>query len=338
MADQQDQQQPNIPPQQVALAQQQVGQPQQQNPMAGNASDMMQQSQASMNNPMAQAVPHIESLMQHPLVQGFLKVLSAGAQAYGWSAMQPEERLQRQQMEQQKAEALAKQAAQQQQLGYEGQRVGLEGQRVGIEQQRATQEGAYQTGMLSGAEKSRAIEQQRAGYEGQRVGIDQQRADQEHQVALQRLDNEAKTLEESIRAHKAEEKIGGARLSIEQKANDIASRRLDIEAKHYEDTLSLQGKQFDRQLAEDERKTLHASLDGYYKEHPWMATLTGTGAQTLQRMHKNIDDYIDQKIGVGGQGSPLGAKDNPNVTVSGAPGVTHNYVPGQGIVPVGGQK
>lgn len=331
MADQ-DQQQPSIPPQQVNLQQQQP------NPAIGQ---MMQQSQASMNNPMAQAVPQgnpLAGMAQHPLIQGLLRALSTAAQSYGWTAMQPGERLERTQMEQQKAEALAKQAAQQQQLGYEGQRVGYEGQDVQTRKAAQIAQQRYQEGELGVRQGELGVRQGELGVSQQRATTDQQRADQEHQVALQRLDNEAKTLEENIRAHKAEEKIGGGRLSIEQKANDIASRRLDIEAKHYEDTLSLQGKQFDRQLAEDERKTLHASLDGYYKEHPWMATLTGTGAQTLQQMHKNIDDYIDQKIGVGGQGSPLGSKDNPNVTVSGAPGVTHNYVPGQGIVPVGGQK
>jgi len=71
-----------------------------------------------------------------------------------------------------------------------------------------------------------------------------------------------------------------------------------MEKKHFEDTIAMQGKQYTRQLAEDERKTLHTTLDAYYKEHSWLANITGTGASSIQQKHKDIDDYIDKKIGV----------------------------------------
>src|ERR1700687_3847980 len=79
-------------------------------PAAGPAQDTMNMAMSAMNNPLAQAVPQSPGIIdptQHPVVAALIKLLSGAAQAYGWTGQPPEQRLQRQQMEQQKAEAMA---------------------------------------------------------------------------------------------------------------------------------------------------------------------------------------------------------------------------------------
>src|SRR5271163_1119221 len=86
---------------------------------------LMQQAQQSLSNPMAQSVPQgggLAGLANHPVVQAIIKAISSGAGAYGWTSTPPEQRLQAQQLEQQKAETMARlaqtSAYQQGELGY----------------------------------------------------------------------------------------------------------------------------------------------------------------------------------------------------------------------------
>jgi hypothetical protein len=80
------------------------------NPMAGfDPAALMQQSQQTLQSPMAQTTPQGGGSIdptQHPVIAALIKALSGGMQSYGWSAMQPDERLQRQALEQKKAETL----------------------------------------------------------------------------------------------------------------------------------------------------------------------------------------------------------------------------------------
>jgi hypothetical protein len=258
--------------------------------MTTPANPLMTQAAGMFANPNAAAVPPapqgVIDPMQHPVIKAIIQALSQGAQNYSMTAMDPRERLQRQEMDAQKAEALAR-------LGISQQQLGLEGQRVGIEQQRATTE-------AKGVEQTGAYQRGELGIRGKEAAISQQRADQEHQDRIAEHELRSKQLEEDIRYHKAETQTAQGRLAVERQANALAGERIDMEKKHFEDQIALQGKQYTRQLAEDERKQLHSSLDAYYGAHPWIANLSLTGPGTIQQKHKDIDDYIDQKIGVSG--------------------------------------
>jgi hypothetical protein len=98
---------------------------------------MMGQAQGAMSNPMGQAVPQgggLIDVLKHPLVGAIVKALAQAAQSYGWTAMQPSERLERTQLNQQKAETLAR-------LGetgaYQGASLDIREQGIGVQKQRA---------------------------------------------------------------------------------------------------------------------------------------------------------------------------------------------------------
>jgi hypothetical protein len=120
-------QQQAVPPQQAAVpsgggggmppSAPPMGQPQQQSQqpqssMSPMIQGLMGQAQQGMSNPMGQPVPPqgqgLAGLAQHPIVQALLKGLAQAAQGYGWTAMQPQERLERTQMQQNKADTLAR--------------------------------------------------------------------------------------------------------------------------------------------------------------------------------------------------------------------------------------
>lgn len=101
-------------PQQAAPQQMPQAMPQQQ-PQAQGMNPIIQglmgQAQQTMQSPAGQAVPQPSGLidpMQHPLIGAIIKGIANAAQSFGWTAMQPQERLERTQLNQQKAESLAK--------------------------------------------------------------------------------------------------------------------------------------------------------------------------------------------------------------------------------------
>jgi len=273
------------------------------------------QAQQSFSNPAASPVPQanpIAAIANHPIVQAILKAVSSGAGAYGWTSMPPQQRLEAQQLEAQKAEAMAR-------LGQEQQRIGMEGQRVGFEGQRTAAQVGESGARQKQAEAETTAIPKRTAIEQQTANTAQQRADQEHQDRIAENEVRLKQLEEETRSHKETERIGQGRLSVEQRANELAADRIDMEKEHFEGQIAMQGKQYTRQLAEDERKQLHTSLDEYYKTHPWLANITGTGAGSIQQKHKDIDDYIDKKIGVmsgpAGQGGTTEFERKPDGTI-----------------------
>lgn len=301
-------QQPPMPQQMPSQGPSGGGQPMAQS-VGGDYQQMMQRAMSALQNPMGNTIPTMPQAQPqsaHPAIQALMQALGAGLQGFGYGSMNGNQQAQAQQLAAQKAEAMGRMAGQAGQLGLEQQRVGLEGQRVGEEQKRT----AIEAGRAA-TERETSLGQ--LGESQKRTVIEKQRADQEHEAKLKELDTQAKQLEESIRAHGAEEKLGHERISVERQANNLAQQRINMEADHYEQQMQLAGKQYTRQLAEDERKTLHTSLDSYWKEHPYLANLSGTGASSLQQQHKDIDDYIDRKVGMsqtptGGPGSDIKVK------------------------------
>jgi hypothetical protein len=279
-------------------------------PIAG----MMNAAQSSLSNPMASSVPSAGGTIDpsvHPVVAAIIKALAGGAGAYGWTSMPPQQRLEAQNLEAQKAEAMSRIGLQQQQLGLEGQRVGIEQGRLGeeqartkIEAKRQQQESSYQTGML--------------GEQQKRTGIEAARQKAEAEWQQSQAGVNAQRLDEEIRFHKQQGTLEQNRLGIEAKMAQTAAARLDMEEKHFDQQFQAQGLQFNRQVAEDQRKALHESLDKFYQEHG--RTGFFTGKDDILKQHQAIDEYINDKLskavpsGIPQQGGWNGWKPSQGVT------------------------
>lgn len=86
-------------------------QPPQQPQAQMGTSPLMAQAQTALSNPMGQAVPQgggIEGIANHPLIQKLLQGLSTIAQTAGFTGQSPQERLQRTELNQNKADTLAR--------------------------------------------------------------------------------------------------------------------------------------------------------------------------------------------------------------------------------------
>jgi parvulin-like peptidyl-prolyl isomerase len=110
-------------------------QPQQNGP--GITGQLMQAAMSAMNNPMGRPVPQPQGGIDpsiHPVIAKIIQALAGGADAYGSTAMMPQERMERMQMNQQKAETMARMA----QTGeYEAGRIGIGQTNAATNQQNA---------------------------------------------------------------------------------------------------------------------------------------------------------------------------------------------------------
>lgn len=287
--------------------------------MATPPNPMMAQAQQALQSPMTSAVPQtspIEQLANHPVIQALIKSLSAGAQGFGWSAMYPQERTQRTELEQQKAEAMGRLAGQQQQLALEGQRVGIEAGRAGEE---ARHNVAAETTAAAGQKATEKFQTGELAESHARTGIEQQRADQEYNQKKQELDLQGKQLEETTRFHQQSGSLERERNNIMAKDAQTAASRVQMEEDHFNKQTELQGLQLSRQVIQDQRKATHDVLDNYYKEHPTLGMLQGR--DSIMKMHQGIDAYYDDKLR---QGANVGSPNATNPDISGAMGTLNN--------------
>jgi hypothetical protein len=245
---------------------------------------------SSMNSPAAQTVPQPSGVIDsslHPALAKIISIIANAAQSYGWTSMPPQQRMQAQEMEQQKAEAMARLGQGQQQLGLEGQRVGIEQGRLGeeqartkIEAKRQQQESTFQTGQLAESSK--------------RTSVEQQRADAEHTYQTGMLANAGKQLEEQVRFHNQQGTLEQNRINLEKSSQDLMKQRMQIEEDHFNQQIRMQGLTFNKQVAEDERKQLHTSLDEWAKSNSWSTWLQGK--DYLMQQHQSVDNFIDDKL------------------------------------------
>lgn len=160
---------------------------------------LMGQAQQTMSNPMGQAVPQgggpLDAL-KHPIVAALIKGLAQAAQGFGWTAMQPNERVERTQLQQQKAESLA----------------------------RLAETGAYQGGMLGVRQQQADTSQQRADTYQQQAETQKQRADAYERATAAKIDYEKSSLD--IRKQLGEGKIQEAYAALSEKADDF-TRKLE---------------------------------------------------------------------------------------------------------------
>lgn len=256
----------------------------------------------SMQNPNAQAVPPAMGSIDagtHPVIASILKALAGGMQSFGSSGMGPQERVQRQQMEQEKAQAMAQLSQGQQGLGIKQQEAdtATKGQQataayqtgeLGLGQQRATTESeaqkataAHQTGTLAETTRKNTAD------------IAHQQAEDEYNQS--QLKQRADQLNETVRNNKANNTIEQNRTGIEAQMAQIAASRVSMEEKHFEQTATQQGQALDRNIAEDERKSLLKTVDDFYAGHTIERAWKGMGQDSMMKQKDIINDHIDQK-------------------------------------------
>lgn len=299
---------------------------------------LMQQAQQSMNNPMGQAVPQdggMGALMNHPVIQKILQGLGQIASSYGWTGQTPQERLERTQMDQQKAETMA----------------------------RLAQTGAYQQGEIENRQNLATIAQQNAdtrqkgeaSQEEQRktmADIAQQKADLLSEAndwkkdlaqgkvaqAKQRIDNQASQFEQTFQ-------LRAKQVGIEQAKLELAAQGMEIK----KGFLDLAGSALSQKGTQDGLQTLQQLTNIEY-EHPILSQILGVD---------DIKSRVNQAQGAGIPGTTPGAapavggptsvvpappaqnklqaKQNQKSTPKTNPGVTHVWTP-NGIQPVGGPQ
>lgn len=292
----------------------------------------MQQAMGMMTNPNAQAVPQAQPGVidptQHPVIGAIIKMLSQGMQNYSQTAMDPRERMQRQEMDAQKAEALGR-------MGIQQQQVGIEQQRANTEQQGVEQTGKYQTGELGESRKRTAIA-------GRQADTEKQRADQSYEAEKARLKIEAdKATAEygagglrsrEVGATESTARSTASRAATDAKMATIADAREKLEADYKQREAQRAGLSTDRATLEDERKARIAAVQEIYGKSPWYETRS-TSLGKVQGKVKEINDDIDARIAQAEKVAGTGAgAAQPN-----ASGVTHVWN-GTGIQPVGPQK
>ena len=275
--------------------------------MTTQPNPLIQQAATMFQNPNAAAVPPaspgVIDPTQHPVIKAIIQALSTAAQGYSQTAMDPRERMQRQEMDAQKAEALARLGLSQQQLGLEGQRVGLEGERVGIERGRAEQEKTFQTGQLAES--------------GKRTGIEQQRADQEKEAKDRELTMQEDKFKQEygigglrsreVATQESAAKTAQGRLAAEVQMNKIIKDRDDAEAAYRQGSLRAQGLQTDRTALEDERKARYKVVDDTLDKHFWFYDSKEDLLAAKNAKHAEIDKDINTRLAQAEKGAGTGA-------------------------------
>jgi len=283
----------------------------QQQPQQPDYSGMLRQAMQSLSGSPFQGTPQQGGSIDSSSVLGkIIGALAQGAGAYGWAGMTGQEREQRTAMEQQKAEAMARIAGQQQQLGLEQQRVGIEQQRAGTEAsaQRATEK--YQTGELAESAKRTGIAQQQAD-------IEKQRADQEHEAKTRELDIRDKQFNaeygigglrsREVATRESEAATASRRAAAEEERNKIDQERDEAEANFHMASLKAQGLQTDRAAIEDKRKEAHAGIDKDLEKHFWFYDSKETLADTRAKRYAAVDEQFDAQLAQAEKAAGTGA-------------------------------
>lgn len=300
--------------------------------MGGTPNPMMQQAMGMMSNPNAQAVPQAQPGIidpaKHHIIAAIINALASGASGFSQTSMDPRERMQRQEMDAQKAEAMAR-------LGGEQQRIGIEQQRANTEQQGVTQTGEYQRGELGESSKRTAIL-------GREADTGKQRADQSYEVEKKRLQIEADKASAEYGAGGLRSREVGAtesratseasRAATDAKMATIADARERLEAQYKQAEAQRAGLSTDRATLEDERKARIAAVQEIYGKSPWYETRSSSLGK-VQAKVQEINDDINARIAQAEKAAGTGA----GAAQPSASGVTHVWN-GTGIQPVNPQK
>lgn len=302
-------------------------------------SGLMQQSQAAMANPMGQAVPQAGGLidaLKHPLVAGLIKALGQAAQSYGWTAMMPQEREERTQLQQQKAETLARLA---ETGAYQEGMLGLRGRQVDVNQQKADTAAAGEASLAD----YRKFEQQNAQ---DKLELAKDANDWKQAMAAGRLDKAQQLIDQKASQFEQKFQLAQKQFGLEETKTALQGEGMGIK----QGMLDL-AKTALAQRGTEQGAQMLSKIQQFKIEHPIMSQFMdmsdldqlvgGAGATGLPGVTQVAPSPQPTPTGVPTPASPpqgkAAAKRNQQAAPSSNSGVTHVYVPGQGIQPVGGQ-
>lgn len=304
----------------------------------GATGPLMQMAQQSLQNPAASAVPQPQGGIDagvHPVVAGLIKLLANAAQSYGWTSMPPQQRLEAQNLESQKAETMARLA----QTG-EYQAGELENRR-NLATTAARREQDYATDVQNKAdarETANQIKQQMADLAGERSNWQKDMAQGRLDQAKTRISNQAQQFEKTFKLRAQQVGIEQAKLELAEQGIGIKQGFLDL------------AKTALNQKGTAEGVNTITKLQGLAFEHPILSQVFGLD---------DVTSIVGESRGSGMPGvSPGGArpttgavaplpsaplpnnkvnaKRNQKTPPAATGGVTHVWTP-NGIQPVGQQ-
>lgn len=301
---------------------------------------LMGQAQQALNNPVGQPAPNLSGgagpLIAHPMVQKIIQALASASQAYGWTGSSPQERLERTQLQGQKAETLARLAQtgqyQQGELAYR-QRI------ADVGQQNADTRSKGEADTKAYRDAQTAINNSKLQLATDANEWKKATAEGRLDVAQTKLDQSASALEETIKQHARVYGIDQAKLELGEQANQIKQGMLGV----MQTALSQKGTK--------EGMDALQKLKDVQLEHPILSQFFGLG---------DVSDMVSKATSAGIPGtSPTspGAAPQPQAgpssqptppankvqamrnkkTPAGQGGVTHVWTP-NGIQPVGGTQ
>ena len=246
------------------------------NPIAG----MMGQAQTSLQNPMASPVPQPQGAIDsgtHPVIAAIIKALAGGAGAYGWTSMPPQQRLEAQNLEAQKAETMARLAQtgayQQGELAYRGQMADTAAARekdYASDVQRKKEQG----------ETALQIKQQMADLQQEKSNWQKDMAQGRLDQAKTKISNQAAQFEKTFKLRAQQVGIEQAKLELTEQGIGIKQGFLDLA----KTALSQKGTA--------EGLNTITKLQGLAFEHPILAQVFG------------LDDVTKAVSEAGGAGIP----------------------------------
>lgn len=267
----------------------------------------------------------------HPAIAKIIGTLAQMGQAYGWSNMTGQERTERTQLEQQKAETMARLA----QAGVaQEQTAAWRGEQAETARQRAA---SYEENVQRQKERDKT----QADIARSRVDVQQEMVDVRKALGEGRLDVAHKTL--TMRASQFEQmfKLRAQQVGIEQAKLELMEQGNMIK----------QGFLGVAQSALSQRGTVEGAniaqkLQTLQLEHPILSQIIGLD-DVAGLVSSSRGAGIPAVPGAGAQPTgptaPIPAAPLPNKPAKAAPkataptGATHIYVPGKGIQPVGSQ-
>lgn len=230
-----------------------------QSPMAGILSDAMTRLKTTPFQPTPQGGGGIDP-SAHPALAKVIQALSQGAGAYGWTAMPPQERLERTQLEQQKAETMARLA----QAGVGMEQTNLwRGEQAETARNRAE---AYSRNVASQEEarKTKAqIDQHRVDVQADMVKVREAIGQGRIKLGYDTLDQRASQFEQLYKIRAGQLGVEQAKVELMDQANEIKRGFLAVA----QGTLSQRGTVEGAQLAQ--------KLQTLQLEHPILSQIIG---------------------------------------------------------------
>lgn len=198
------------------------------NPMLDQNTALMQQSQQTMNNPMTSGVPQpggIPGIENHPVIQAIGQALAKAMQNIGFAGAAPEQRLAGQQMENQKAETMARLAQtgayQMGSLDVARQKADTGQQRADTAQQDVESKETTRAGQLELGSKKLDLATEANAW---KKDIAEGRLEQ----ARQRISNQASQFEKTLQIRIQQVGINQAKLELEKEGLGIKQGFLDL--------------------------------------------------------------------------------------------------------------